>query len=149
MRLHVCLRRQWKKLIEKGARSCLAGRVAGSNCSMKIETHIEIQTQQNIDAGMSRDPAGRRQTEIRQCAGGRRAIPQRVGEHCGSRICCATSATHCAVCAGSPDTRPRLVCTLTLGLGCVTAMLAIVQSVLLLPVVSRTLKNLCRFTRTT
>ena len=95
---------------------------------------IAIETQQNMEAGdAARRSAASGKTEVRQRAGSCGAIAQGVGSDVGGE----PAAGH-PVRGTQPERVPgytaTLVCTLTLGLGWVTAMLAIVHSVLLLPV---------------
>jgi putative ABC transport system permease protein len=100
----------------------------------EIETHIEMETQQNLEAGMPPEQA-------------RQAAKEKFGN-----VALALEQSHRVWCAvwlenllrdvryavrrlsAVPGYTATLVCTLALGLGCVTAMLAIVQSVLLRPV---------------
>jgi predicted permease len=100
----------------------------------EIDTHIEIETQQNIEAGMPPEQA--RQAAKRKFGNVLVAVERSRSEwgalwlenllrdvRYGARSLCAV-----------PVYTTTLVCTLALGLGCVTAMLAIIQSVLLSPV---------------
>ncbi|SPE27289.1 putative permease [Candidatus Sulfotelmatomonas gaucii] len=99
----------------------------------EIETHLEIETQKNIDAGMPPDHA--RQAAKQKFGNVLVAVEQSRGvwgalwlENLLRDIRYAARSL-----SAVPGYTAMLVCTLTLGLGCVTAMLAIIESVLLLP----------------
>lgn len=100
----------------------------------EIESHIEIETEQNIENGMppnqARQAAQRKFGNVlvtversRRVWGGLRL------ENLGRDFQYAIRSLKTV-----PGYTAALVCTLALGMGCVTAMLAIVQSVLLRPV---------------
>ncbi|HVN92070.1 MAG TPA: ADOP family duplicated permease [Terracidiphilus sp.] len=100
----------------------------------EIETHIEFETQRNIEAGMPNDQAAQ---AARKKFGNVLLTAERTREGWGALwLENLVRDVRYAVrnLSAAPSYTAVLVCTLTLGLGCVTAMLAIVQSVLLLPV---------------
>ncbi len=106
----------------------------GKQLLEEIETHIEIETQQNIDAGLPPDQA--RHAAKRKFGNVFVAVEQSREvwgalwlENLLRDVRYAVRSLRAV-----PGYTATLVCTLMLGLGCVTAMLAIVQSVLLLPV---------------
>ena len=100
----------------------------------EIETHLEIETQQNIDAGMPSDQA--RQAAKQKFGNVLVAVEQsrRVWGALWLENLLRDIRYAARSLSAVPGYTATLVCTLTLGLGCVTAMLAIVESVLLLPV---------------
>lgn len=100
----------------------------------EIETHIEIETQQNIEVGMPPEQA--RQAAKKKFGNVLIAVEQSRSvwgalwlENLLRDIRYAARTLSAA-----PGYTATLLCTLALGLGCVTAMLAIIHSVLLLPV---------------
>jgi predicted permease len=100
----------------------------------EIETHIEIETQQNIEAGMppeqARHAAKKKFGNVLVAVEQARAVWGALWlENLLRDIRYAVRSL-----SAVPVYTGTLVCTLALGLGCVTAMLAIIQSVLLLPV---------------
>ena len=100
----------------------------------EIETHIEMETRQRIDAGM---PADQARQAAKQKFGNVLATVEQSRTVWGA-LWLENLLRDIRYALRSlskvPGYTATLVCTLTLGLGCVTAMLAIVQSVLLLPV---------------
>jgi predicted permease len=99
-----------------------------------IEMHIEIETQQNIEAGMApqqaREAARKRFGNVLVVAEQSRNVWGAVWlENLLRDIRYAVRSLRAV-----PGYTATLVCTLALGLGSVSAMLAIIQSVLLLPV---------------
>jgi predicted permease len=100
----------------------------------EIETHIEMETARNIDARMPPDEA--RQAAKQKFGNVLLAVDQsrRVWGALWLENLLRDMRYAVRSLRAVPGYTATLVCTLTLGLGCVTAMLAIVQSVLLLPV---------------
>lgn len=100
----------------------------------EIDAHIEIETQQNIDAGMQ--PEAARQEARKKFGDVLGAVEQ--SHDVWGWLWLENLLRDIRYAAHSLSTVPvytaALVCTLALGLGFVTAMLAIVQSVLVLPV---------------
>jgi putative ABC transport system permease protein len=100
----------------------------------EIDTHIEIETQQNIVAGMQPDQA--RQAAKKKFGNVLVAVEQ--SRSVWGLLWLENLLRDIRYAVRSLSTIPvytaALVCTLALGLGCVTAMLAIIQSVLLQPV---------------
>lgn len=100
----------------------------------EIDTHIEIETQQNIEAGMTPEQA--RQAAKKKFGSVLVAVEQ--SRSVWGALWLENLLRDIRYAVRSLSTVPvytaALVCTLALGLGCVTAMLAIIQSVLLLPV---------------
>lgn len=100
----------------------------------EIETHVEIETQRNIDAGMPPNQA--RQAAKQKF--GNVLVAMEQSRNVWGALWLENLLRDIRYAARSlsavPGYTATLVCTLTLGLGCVTAMLAIVQSVLLQPV---------------
>lgn len=100
----------------------------------EIETHIEIETQHNVEAGMPPEQASR--TAKKKFGNALLAVEQsrRVWGGLWLENLLRDVRYAARSLAAVPGYTATLVCTLMLGLGCVTAMLAIVQSVLLRPV---------------
>ena len=100
----------------------------------EIETHIEIETQQNIETGMppeqARYAAKRKFGNVLVAVEQSRSVWGVLWPENLLRDIRYAARSLSAV----PGYTATLLCTLALGLGCVTAMLAIIQSVLLLPV---------------
>jgi putative ABC transport system permease protein len=100
----------------------------------EIETHIEIETQQNIEAGMAPDEA----SHAAKRKFGSVLVAVEQSRSVWGALWVENLLRDIRYAARSLSSVPvytaTLVCTLALGLGCVTAMLAIIQSVLLLPV---------------
>ncbi len=100
----------------------------------EIETHIEIETQQNIETGTPPEQA--RHAAIKKFGNVLVAVEQ--SRNVWGALWLENLLRDIRYAARSlsavPGYTATLVCTLALGLGCVTAMLAIIQSVLLLPV---------------
>lgn len=100
----------------------------------EIDTHIAIETQRNVEAGMPPDEA--RQAAKRKFGSVLVAVEQsrRVWGAMWVENLLRDIRYAVRSLSAVPGYTATLVCTLTLGLGSVTAMLAIVDSVLLLPV---------------
>ena len=100
----------------------------------EIDTHIAIETQRNVEAGMPPDEA--RQAAKRKFGNVLVAVEQsrRVWGAMWVENLLRDIRYAVRSLSAVPGYTATLVCTLTLGLGSVTAMLAIVDSVLLLPV---------------
>lgn len=100
----------------------------------EIDTHIEIETQQNIEVGMQPDQA--RQAARKKFGNVLVAVEQ--SRNVWGALWLENLVRDIRYAVRSLSTvrvyTTALVCTLALGLGCVTAMLAIIQSVLLKPV---------------
>src|SRR5215475_3217835 len=100
----------------------------------EFETHIEIETQENIEAGMSpeeaRHAARKKFGNLLLAADESRKI---WGGEWLERVLQDIRYAVRTLC-GAPAYSVTLLCTLALGLGCVTTMLAIVESILVRPV---------------
>jgi predicted permease len=100
----------------------------------EFETHIEIETEENIEAGMPREQARQAARKkfgnVLLAAEESRVIWGRLWlERLLQDVRYAVRSL-----SGAPAYTGTLVCTLVLGLGCVTTMLAIVDSILMRPV---------------
>lgn len=103
----------------------------------EFETHIEIETQENIEAGMSpeeaRHAARKKFGNLLLAAEESREVWGLVWlERLLQDIRYAVRTL-----SGAPAYSAVLLCTLVLGLGCVTTMMAIVESILVRPVALR------------